>query len=140
MQNDRISEILESRRKQEQASGVGGESAEDGDKFYSVLRGEGVTEHFLELQFANGMQSAFSYADLHWFNHDAEAGCLDCQFAGFLITIKGRGLKRVFHGIKGKRIAWVREADSTMQDHPGNDCFIEEILVVPPDGFEGESE
>ncbi len=138
MQNDRISEILESRRKHEKQPDPDGEAA--GDKFYSVLRGEGLFEQFLELQFSNGMQSAFSYGDLHWFNHDPDAGCMDCQFGEFLITIRGRGLKRIFQGIKGKRIAWIKEADSTMEDHPGNECYIEEILVIPPEGFEGETE
>lgn len=135
MQQDRISEILESRRKTDKPA----EEPVEGEKFYSILIGE-VNESFLELRFSDGMQSAFSYSDLHWFNFDPEAACLDCQFGHFLITIKGRGLKRIFAGLKNKRLAWVKEADSTMEDHVGNDCYIEGIVVTPPDGFAGEGE
>ena len=131
---DRIAEILESRRSQ--AKPV--EEPVGGEKFFSTLLGEGVAEQFLELQFANGIQSAFSYDKLEWFNHDPEAASLDCQFGGFLISIRGRGLKKIFQGLKGKRVAWIKEADSTMEDHPGNECFIEEIVVIPPAGFEEE--
>jgi hypothetical protein len=41
--------------------------------------------------------------------------------------------------VKGKRVAWVKEADSNLQDHKDNDCFIEEISITPPKGFTEEA-
>lgn len=98
-----------------------------------------MQENFLELQFRNGLQTCFSYTDLLWFNHDPESGCIDLEFGGFLITIKGRGLRTIFNGVKGKRVAWVKEADSNLQDHKDNDCFVEEISITPPKGFTEEA-
>ena len=129
-----IDDILEKRRSKEAVK----EAPEEGDKFYSILVGEGSQENFLELRFSNGLCTCFSYTDLMWFNHDPESGCLDLAFGGFLITIKGRGLMPLFHGIKQKRVGWVREADAELQDHQGNSCFIEEIGVTPPKDFEEE--
>lgn len=129
-----IDEILQKRRSQEAAS----EEPVVEDKFYSILVGEGMQEHFLELRFTNGLCTCFSYTDLLWFNHDPEMGCLDLAFGGFLITIKGRGLVPVFNGIKQKRVGWVMEADATLQDHDRNTCFIEEIGITPPKDFTDE--
>jgi len=132
--SDKIDEIL----KQRQAAEKPAEEMPAGDKFFSVLLGEGIQENFLELQFKNGLQTCFSYTDLLWFNHDPESGCIDMEFGGFLITVKGRGLKPLFYGIKGKRVAWVKEADNELQDHKDNECFIEEISITPPKGFASE--
>lgn len=132
-----IDEILKKHR----ATAEPEPQAEDGDKFFSVLVGDGLEENFLELQLRNGMRTCFSYSDLMWFNLDPEAGCLDLEFGGFLVTIKGRGLApKLFNGIKGKRVAWVKEADSPdMQDHHSNPTFIGEITITPPkDGAEGQ--
>ncbi len=133
--SSKIDEILKSRQQQpEQVEAP----VEEADKFFSALLGEGLQEHFLELQFRNGLQTCFSYNDLLWFNHDPEAGCIDLEIGGFMISIKGRGLKRLFASIKSKRVAWVREADSEMQDHSENECFVEEISITPPQGFAEE--
>lgn len=132
--SDKIDEIL----KQRQAASTPSELTPDGDKFFSILIGEGMQEHFLELQFQNGLQTCFSYSDLLWFNHDPEVGCIDLEFGGFLVTIKGRGLRPIFSGIKAKRVAWVKEADSAMQDHKDNDTFVEDISITPPKGFTEE--
>ena len=132
----KIDEILNQRRAKEAAA----DESTENDKFFSVLRAEGLQEHFLELQFRNGLQTCFNYSDLLWFSNDPESGCLDLEFGGFLITIKGRGMGKLFQGIKSKRVAWVKEADSSLQDHKDNECFIEEIGITPPDGFEGEEE
>lgn len=106
---------------------------EDADKFYSVLGGEGLYENFLELRFRIGLKTCFSYTDLSWFNFDPEANCIDLEFGGFLITLKGRGLgEALFNAIKQKRVAWIKEADVEMQDHPGNSTFIQEITITPP--------
>jgi len=37
----------------------------------------------------------------------------------------------LFDGIKKKRVVWIKEADSEMQDHEGNKVFIEEISFEP---------
>ncbi|TLD71468.1 hypothetical protein FEM03_08050 [Phragmitibacter flavus] len=129
---DKIDDIL----KQRQAAPVPAESEDD--KFFSILVGEGNQEHFLELRFQNGLQTCFSYDGLIWFNHDPETGCIDLEFGGFLVTIKGRGLRPIFNGVKGKRVAWVKEADSEMQDHKGNDCYVEAITITPPNDFSEE--
>ena len=65
MAQDSIDKVLASRQPASTAA-----AAEDGDKFYSVLVGEGVSEHFLELKFRTGMRTCFSYDDLIWFNYD----------------------------------------------------------------------
>lgn len=132
---DKIDEILKARQAAEKPA----ELTPDGDKFFSILVGEAMQENFLELQFRNGLQTCFSYTDLLWFNHDPESGCIDLEFGGFLITIKGRGLRTIFNGVKGKRVAWVKEADSNLQDHKDNECFVEEISITPPKGFAEET-
>ena len=131
---NRIDEILQQRQKAEKPP----EAEAEGDKFYSALVGDAIHEHFLELRFANGLQTCFSYGDLMWFNHDPEAGCIDLAFGGFLVTVKGRGLASLFHSIKQKRVGWVKEADTSLQDHKGNECFIEEITITPPESFTDE--
>ncbi|MDP1591914.1 MAG: hypothetical protein Q8M07_29410 [Prosthecobacter sp.] len=132
---DKIDEILKARQAAEKPA----ELTPDGDKFFSILIGEGMQENFLELQFRNGLQTCFSYTDLLWFNHDPESGSLDLEFGGFLITIKGRGLRPLFQGIKNKRVAWVREAASELQDHKDNETYVEEITITPPKGFTEET-
>jgi hypothetical protein len=129
MGQEAIDKVLEARR----AAVTLATTAAEGDKFYSILVGEGLQEHFLELQFRIGLKTCFSYTDLQWFNYDPDAGCIDLEFGGFLVTLKGRGLgDRLFHGLKQKRVAWVKEADTDMQDHKGNETFIEEIGITPP--------
>lgn len=132
---NRIDEILQERRKAEKAPEV----AEENEKFFSVLVGETMQEHFLELRFSNGLQTAFSYTDLAWFNHDPESGCIDLSFGGFLVTVKGRGLAKLFQAVKQKRLGWVKEADSELQDHEGNELFVEAITITPPKDFEEEA-
>lgn len=130
MGQDSIDRVLQSKRPTETAAA----NAEDGDKFYSVLGGEGLDEHFLELRFRTGMKSCFSYTDLQWFNYDPDGGTIDLEFGGFLITVKGRGLgDALFNGFKQKRVSWVKEADTEMQDHQANKVFIENITITPPE-------
>src|SRR5581483_3997324 len=103
------------------------------DKFYSILGGDGLDEFYLELKFRIGVRTCFSYTDLQWFNYDPEAGCIDLEFGGFLVTLKGRGLGgALFDAIRRRRVVWVKEADLKAQDHPGNETFISEILITPP--------
>lgn len=127
----KIEEILNERRGKAVP-----EDSPAGDKFFSILRGEGLHEHFLELQFRNGLQTCFSYDGLSWFNYDPESGCIDLEFGGFLVTVRGRGLKPLFNGIKSKRVAWVREANDVIQDHTGNESYVEEISITAPQGYE----
>lgn len=139
MSQSTIDEIL--RRKEAERSQSQSSPAEEAEgKFFSILLGEGLHEHFLELQFQDGTRTCFSYQDLGWFNYFPEDG-IDLDFGGYLISIKGRGLvPRLFNGLKQKRVAWVKEADFAMQDHEGNECFISEIVIMPPKGFAGEEE
>ena len=134
MAQDRIDEIIQQRQKAEKQA----EAPAEGDKFYSVFVGDAIQEHFMEFQFANGLQTCFSYTDLMWFNHDPEAGCIDLAFGDFLVTIKGRGLKPIFESVKQKRVGWVKEADAQLQDHKGNETFIQEISITPPKNFTEE--
>jgi hypothetical protein len=136
MANDSIDRILEQRRLAEQKQQP---AATEGDKFFSILLGEGLQEHFLELQFRSGLRTCFSYTDLLWFNFDPESGCIDLEFGGFLITITGRGFApELFNGLKNKRVAWVKEADSEMQDNEANAAYISQITITPPKGFTEE--
>lgn len=131
----RIDEIIQQRRQAEAPA----QAQPEGEKFHSVLVGEGIQEHFLEVRFSNGLQTCFSYLDLAWFNLDPESGCIDLSFGGFLVTIKGRGLGVLFQAVKQKRLGWVKEADSELQDHEGNELFVEGITITPPKDFEEEA-
>jgi hypothetical protein len=132
MAQDSIDKVLASRQPASTAA-----PAEEGDKFYSVLVGEGVTEHFLELKFRTGMRTCFSYDDLIWFNYDPEGGFMDLEFGGYLVTVKGRGFGDIFFNhLRQKRVAWIAEADVEMQDHQGNKLFIQEITITPPSAGE----
>jgi hypothetical protein len=127
-----VEKILSSRG--ERAEAEGGET-----KFYSILQGD-LHEHFLEIQFRQGLRTCFSYTDLLWFNYDPEGGCLDLEFGGYLVTIKGRGLApTLFTGLKQKRVSWIREAATDAEDHPKNEIFIDAITITPPGGT-GEGE
>ena len=132
----KIDEILKQRRAAEQPE----EAEPEGDKFYSILLLEGVQEHFFEVQFRSGLQTCFSYNDLTWFVHDPDSGCIDLEFGGIQVTVKGRGLMPIFNGVKAKRLAWVKEAAEPLQDHKGNDCFVEEITITPPSDFTADGE
>ncbi len=133
-----VEKLLDSRRS---AGGMPTEATSaEGDKFSLILVGDRMEEHFLELRFRTGLRTAFAYSDLIFFNYDPESGTLDLDFGGYLITVKGRGLgERVFDGVKQKKVVWLKEADSEMQDHHGNDTFISAILITPP-GFENQGE
>ncbi len=130
MGQEAIDKILEEKKRA--AAPPAAEPGQE-DKFFSVLGGEGLHEEFLELRMRTGNLVCFSYSDLLWFNYDPQAGCIDLEIGGFLINIKGRGLvPKLWHGIKSKRVAWIKEADTEMQDHKDNDSFIQEILITPP--------
>lgn len=132
---NKIDEILQQRQKTERPP----EAEAEGSKFYSVLVGDATPEHFLELRFSNGLQTAFSYSDLTWLTHDPESGCIDLAFGGFLVTAKGRGLGTLFHSLKQKRVGWIKEADTELQDHDGNSTFIDTIAITPPKEFTEDS-
>ncbi len=127
--SDAIDAILAAKQKTDSAS-----------KFYSVLKAEGLNEDFLEIQFRNGVRACLSYDSLTWFSYSPDDGIIDLEFGGFLVMIKGRGLlPNLFNGIKTKRVAWVREADSDFQDNPDFECFIESIHAEFPEGFGSET-
>jgi len=126
MGQDTIDKVLAAKR---EASPPAADS--DGDKFYSILQGEGLQEHFLELKIRDGLRVCLSYTDLMWFSYDPEGPKIDLEFGGIFVTIKGRGLgEALFNGIKQKRVAWIKEKDTEMQDHRENKVFIEEISFI----------
>lgn len=125
---DKISEILESRKKPETAP-------TEGDKFFSVVTVGHTPENFLEFRFKNGLCTCFSYSDLTWINYDPD-GFIEMEFSGWRLAVKGRGLHPLFQGLKAKQAAWVKEADSEMQDNKANENFVEEIIVEPPKDFD----
>ena len=126
MGQDSIDKVLAAKRGPAQPA-----AEAEGDKFYSILVGDGLQENYLELKMRDGLRICLSYTDLMWFSYDPEGPKIDLEFGGIFVTIKGRGLgERLFDGIKQKRVAWVQEADLKMQDHPGNTVFIEEITFL----------
>ena len=128
MNQDAIDKIIKERQ--------AGELPVEENKFYSSLSGEGLQENFLEIRFRDEIRLCLAYNDLTWFNYDVESGCLDLEFGGFLVSVKGRGLgDKLFYHIKGKRVAWIREADSDFQDNDRNEIYISEITITPPEGF-----
>lgn len=129
-----IDDILSKRRPAEAVA----ENAEQGDKFFSVLLGDGLHEDFLEVRFRDGTRTCFPYRSLTWFNLSPEDG-IDLDFDGYMISIRGRGLEsKLWNGIKQMRVAWVTEASVELQDHKGNECFISDITITPPEGFGGD--
>jgi hypothetical protein len=127
MGSNSIDRVLESRK----PAAVTPSTDEQTDKFYSALLGEGLQEHFLELKLRDGLQVCLSYTDLAFFSYDPEGPKIDLEFGTIFVTIKGRGLGgALFNAIKQKRVAWIREADTEMQDNPSNKVFIEEIAFV----------
>ena len=114
---------------------------DEGEKFFSILVGDGEEENYLELKMRDGLRICLSYTDLAWFSYDVEKewAKIDLEFGEIFVTIKGRGLgEALFNGIKKKRVAWVKERDTEMQDHPGNKVFIDEITFITNKGEEAE--
>ncbi len=125
MGNDAIERVLASRRE-----AVPPPAEDEGEKFFSILQGD-LQEHYLELKLRDGLRICLSYTDLMWFSLDPEGPKIDLEFGGIFVTIKGHGLgEALFNGIKQKRVAWIKEADTAMQNHSGNKVFIEEITFV----------
>jgi hypothetical protein len=128
MGQDSIDKVLAERKIAAQPATEG-----EADKFYSILVGDGDEEHYLELKMRDGLRICLSYTDLSWFSYDPEGPKIDLEFGGIFATIKGNGLgEALFNGIKQKRVAWIKEADTEMQNHPGNKIFIEEITFQTP--------
>lgn len=126
-----VDKILESRRT---VSGGGAEMpAPEESKFSLILVGDRMEESFLELRLRSGLRTAFAYSDIVFLVYDPDSGSLDVDFGGYLVTVTGRGLgERVFDALKQKRVVWLKEADSEMLDHKGNELFIKEITITPP--------
>jgi hypothetical protein len=90
----------------------------------------------------DGLRMCLSYTDLSWFSYDPDDARIDLEFGTIFVTIKGRGLGgALWDGIKHKRVAWIKEADTKMQDHPGNEVYVEEIVfITPKDASKDEAE
>ena len=130
MAQDSIDKILEAKRQAEKQAEKPAESKEI-HPFYSILVGETTQEHYLEFKMQDGLCVCLSYTDLSWFSYDPEVPSIELEFGVSFVTIKGRGLGgRLWTGIKQKRVAWVKERDTKMQDHPGNELYIEEITFL----------
>lgn len=126
MGHDAIEKVLAARREPAPAL-----VEDEGEKFYSILQGEGNQEHYLELKLRDGLRICLSYTDLMWFSYDPEGPKIDLEFGGIFVTIKGHGIgETLFNGIKQKRVNWIKEADTAMQNHSGNKVFIEEITFI----------
>ena len=131
MGHSAVDKILESRRP------LGGSEAaapaSEGDKFSLILVGDNMEESFLELRLRSGLRTAFAYSDIVFLVYDPDSGSLDVDFGGYLVTVRGRGLgERVFDALKKKRVVWLKEADTEMQDHKGNELYIGGITITPP--------
>lgn len=125
---DSIDKILASRKSATEAAPVDGS-----DKFFSILAGEGLDEYYLELKLRDGLRVNLAYSDLSWFSYDPEGPKIDLEFGTIFVTIKGRGLDgRLLDGIKRRRVSWVKESDSEMEDNKANAVFVSEINFTVP--------
>ncbi|HEV2693392.1 MAG TPA: hypothetical protein VG347_10900 [Verrucomicrobiae bacterium] len=129
--NDKISQILESRKKPEVP-------AEEEGKCFSIPAVGNTQELFLELRFKDGQRTCFDFTKLDWFNFNPESGFIDLDFSGFLISIKGRGLLPLFEAVKSRQVGWVKEADSDMQDNDKTSSYVGQIAITPPKNFSDE--
>ena len=112
------------------------EEETSGNKFYQQLTGN-LEESFLEFRLKNGMFICFPYHDISNFNYDPD-GLIAIEFSGVSVGIFGRGLQPLYVAIKGKKASWIKEADSKMEDHKDNDCYVEEIVFEKSDGNQGD--
>lgn len=130
---DSVDKVLENRRLQAQATPPAVPNQEEGDKFYSILGGDVVDDPFLELKFRDGLKLCLPYRDIVWLSYDPEkTPNIKIDFGSTTICIKGRGLDgELFEGLKHKRVVWIKEADSEMQDHDKNKVFIDDIGFEP---------
>jgi hypothetical protein len=129
MEQNSIDKVLEKRRQEAQPQAA---NEAEGDKFYSILGGDVVDDPFLEFRFRDGFKLCLPYRDVTWISYHPKEPEIKVDFGTVAISIKGRGLAdELFDGIKQKRVVWIKEADSEMQDHDKNKVFIEEISFEP---------
>jgi hypothetical protein len=122
---DKIDEILQGRR--QQAAAPPAAPDDEADKFFSVLGGDLVDDPFVEFRFRDGFRLALPYRDVVWISCDPE-GEIKMDFGSTTMVIKGRGLAGgLFDGLKQKRVIWIQEANTEMQDHDKNKVFIADI-------------
>jgi hypothetical protein len=127
---DSIDKVLEGRRQQNAQAATPKE--DDGDKFFSLLGGDLVDDPFLELRFRDGFRLCLPYRDVVWFSYDPKGPDIKLDFGTTTVCIKGRGLgAELFDGLKARRVVWIKEADSEMQDHDQNKVFISDIGFEP---------
>jgi hypothetical protein len=129
MEQNSIDKVLEKRRQEAQPPPP---KEAESDKFYSILGGDVVDDPFLEFRFRDGFKLCLPYRDVIWISYHPKEPEIKLDFGTVAISIKGRGLgDELFDGIKQKRVVWIKEADSEMQDHYKNKVFIEEISFEP---------
>lgn len=107
---------------------------------FQLIRGDASQEGFLELRFRSGIQAAFAYHSLFWINLDNANGVIDMDFQGITISIEGRGLKQIFEFLKLKKISWIRESDTEMEDNKSAEIFISRLTITPPAEFGADGE
>jgi hypothetical protein len=129
MEKNSIDKVLESRR---QAAEPPAAKVEEGDRFYSILGGDVIDDPFLEFRFRDGFKLSLPYRDVIWISYHPKEPEIKVDFGTVAISIIGRGLDgELFEGIKNKRVVWIKECDSEMQDNDTNKVFIEEISFEP---------
>lgn len=131
--SDPIGRILESRR-------ASGEGATGGDRFHGLLMGDGLTPAYLDVRLRSGARLGLDYASLDWFYYDPEANSLELEFGTVALSVRGRGLAPLYEGFIRKRVEWMKEADSDMQDHKENPMYISDIVVISTSGGQSEGE
>lgn len=117
----------------------GKQSEDPGSRFYQLMRVDNA-EHFLELRFRDGIKTAFAYDKLNWVNFAPAQSMLDMDFMGTMVSLEGRGLTDLFQALKSKKISWIKEADTDLEDNDTNTVFVKQIVITPPaEDFKDES-
>lgn len=122
--NDPIGKILASRQP------AATEADAKGDKFYGVLLGEGVAPAFVDIRLRSGCRLGIDYSNLDWLFYDPEAKTIELEFGSVSLSVRGRGLAKLYESFLKRRVEWVKEADSEMQDHKENETYVSDIVVI----------
>lgn len=122
--NDPIGKILASRQP------AGAEGEQKGDKFYGLLLGDGVAPAFLDVRLRSGGRLGIDYTNLDWLYYDPEAGTIELEFGSVALSVRGRGLAKIYESFLRRRVEWIKEADSELQDSKENETYISDIVVI----------
>ena len=127
-----IHNLIEEREKREKSGAM--------EEYYSTTGANGFERKYLDLRFRTGQRTAFNYDNLSWINFDPTDSCLDLDFGDYHLTICGRGLnKELYNDLLERRVTWLREADTDLEDNETPSVFISDLLITPPEGLEMEA-